>query len=138
MRIQLLVLLLVLLTSSCSSDCSEPTDNEILSTNSYTSNDYQAEMVRLLSGDHGEMEYFFINRESLYGDSYIVVQCKGDGLCGKLMLFINKEDQMSKKLQNNAGYAGAELKGLGMTPLSRKNPEMEMVMIYEGMEAIID
>lgn len=123
------LLLPFLLLASCQNQlgCPDIQDNTILTNNPPDSKEYQTELVRLISTDEREVNYYFEKRK----EDVLILNAYGWGYCGQLSLQINQEDEFSKKLQNEGGWRGAKLKGL----------EVELIggqLSYKGMEGVLD
>ncbi len=94
--------------------------------------DYQMEISRLIQSDSGTVRYLFDNRVANSGKPYLVLNVFGSDFCGDLHLGLEKEDELSLKLQNDSGYSGSSLIGLNI------NFSKLGLAEYEGMTRIAD
>ena len=119
----------LLFVTSCQNQlgCPDIQDNAILTDNPPSSDAYQDELTRLISADEHEVNYYFEKRE----EGILVLNAYGWGYCGKLHLRIEKENLLSQKLQNDAGWRGAKLKGMKVELQGSR-------LVYKSIENIID
>lgn len=93
---------------------------------------YQQELRRLVDLNPEQTRYFFDARSSRDGRDYLALNCYGPDFCGRLYVLLDEEDAQSLKLQNNAGWRGAELKGLQLRALPNGQ------LAYAGLHHLVD
>ena len=134
MRILSGLILVACTFMSCEYPCHDSENNETLRSHSYTDHIYQEELLTLVAQEEG-VRYFFVSRDSTENVPHLVVEARGRAFCGKLQLLLETEDRYTRKLQNNAGYTGAELRGLTFQTVAR---DLQVRLAYQDMETIID
>lgn len=115
--------------------CPETQTNPILSQSPIDSQEYQQELRRLVSMQPNAVDFYFEKRIASEEGEYLALNCYGDGFCGEFWVMVVKDDELSSKLQNNAGYRGAKLEGLEINELEM-NGRRELA--YIGMRGILD
>ncbi len=134
-RITFMGMVVLLLLSSCQeSGCHKSQRNQILGKNQYNSKEYQAELYRLIK-ESPDVDYYYEMREEIFGQNYLVVSAYGDAFCGKLCIIISEEDARSIKLQDSAGYQGAQLIGLRY---KEHKTDYGSALVYDSLEYIVD
>ena len=134
-RITFVGMVVLLLLSSCQeSSCHKSQRNQILGKNEYNSKAYQTELYRLIK-ESKDVDYYFEMREEIFGQIYLVVNAYGDAFCGKLCLILPEEDVSSMKLQDSAGYQGAQLIGLRY---KEHKTDYGSALVYDSLEYIVD
>ncbi len=122
------------------SNCNQPgcynNSNEILSSKDQNSWTYQNELMRLIELNPSDVDYYFERRAEINGESFIVLNCYGPDFCGELKARFVHKNAESIKLQNNKGYSGAQLIGVGLSRVKLKNGHE--VFALEKLDRIID
>lgn len=133
-RIAVMGVLMLCVSSCTNKDRITSRRNKVLSTFPYNSTEYQAELYKLIK-EHPDVDYYFEMREELEGQHYLVVNAYGDAFCGKLCLMIHEDDIASVQLQSETGYHGAQLIGLRFT---QDKSLLGNTLVYQSLEYIVD
>lgn len=132
----LLILLVAFTMATCNQPgCSDNT-NEILNSKDKNSWAYQHEMMRLIDENSGQVDYYFERRAAIGGESFIVMNCYGPEFCGELKTKFVPKNLESIKLQDNKGWRGAQLIGVGFKRVKLESGHE--VFAFEQLERIID
>lgn len=127
--------LLALVAFSCNQPaCSN--NNEILKDGDKDTWTYQNELMRLIEENPSGIDYYFERRAEVSGESFIVINVHGQGFCGELKTKSVIKNLESIKLQNNKGYRGAKLIGVGLKKVKLENGHE--VFALEQLEKIND
>lgn len=131
---------IILSTTVILSSCNQPgcgsNTNEILSQNGENSWAYQNELMRLIELNPDNVDYYFDRRVEIDGNSFLVLNCYGQDYCGALKVkFVHKNIE-SIKLQNNKGWKGAQLIGVGLSKVKLENGHE--VFALQKLNRIID
>ncbi|MBN8685126.1 MAG: hypothetical protein J0L99_20940 [Chitinophagales bacterium] len=113
-------------------NCPASQENLILASNTPEQAVYQQELRRLVDLNAAQTRYFFESRSSRDGQDFLALNCYGPDFCGRLYVVLDGEDTQSLKLQNNAGWRGAELKGLRLRATEAGQ------LAYAGLERLVD
>ena len=135
-RICLMILGLGIVLVSCQKqDCHRSQRNPILSSYNYNTKAYQEELYRLIK-ESPDVDYYFEERQEIFGQIYLVVSAYGDAFCGKLALVISEEEARKIPLDKTKGYQGAQLIGLSYT--RRASNYGWSTLVYDSLEYIVD
>lgn len=134
-KILLFALLINSLWACQNSDCSGRQTNAILGNYPVDSPEYQRELARLIRSETHRVNYFFDERTSENGNTYLRVNCQGSNFCGILKVLVQQEDHLSLKLQNQKGWHSARLKGLTLEDVTHEDG---LLLAYAGMRGIGD
>ena len=132
-------ILLILRSALTMASCNQPgcsDNNEMLNSTDKNSWAYQHELMRLIDENPGQVDYFFERRASIDGESYIIMNCYGPEFCGELKTKFVPKNVESIKLQDNKGWRGAQLIGVGLSRV--KLSSGHEVFAFEKLERIID
>lgn len=136
MKSLLITLLIALTISSCDQPgCSENT-NEILNSTDKNSWAYQHELMRLIDENPAHVDYYFERRAAIGGESFIIMNCYSSDFCGELKTKFVPKNVESIKLQDNKGWRGAQLIGVGFKRVKLESGHE--VFAFEKLEKIID
>jgi hypothetical protein len=113
-------------------NCPAAQENPVLSSNTPEQAVYQQELRRLVDLNAAQTRYFFESRSSRDGQDFLALNCYGPDFCGRLYVVLDGEDTQSLKLQNNAGWRGAELKGLRLRATEAGQ------LAYAGLDHLVD
>jgi hypothetical protein len=116
---------------ACSNErqaCFETNARDVLRSGKYESPEYRGLIIRTIENSSETPTYSFAFRND---KNELVIRAESEMYCGYLILIVENEDENSKKLQNNSGYAGSVLQGL---EFSNNNG----ILKYISLEAILD
>lgn len=108
--------------------CFDSNSRDILRSGKYESPEYRGLIIRTIENSDALVSFSFAFRND---KRELVVRAESEMYCGYLILIVENEDENSKKLQNNSGYAGSVLQGL---EFSNNNG----IVKYISLEAILD
>ena len=135
MKVVSIIILFVLIGSSCNQPGCKNNSNKILSTSDKNSWTYQHELMRLITEKPSDVEYYFERRAAVNGESFIIMNCYGLEFCSELRTKFVPKNIESIKLQND-GWRGAQLMGVGFKTV--KLEDGHEVFAFEKLERIID
>lgn len=108
----------LLICCACMSGCTpSPSEEQCIQGNSdkvllkgeIDSPIYQNVLLAHLEAFGASARFYFLRRTA---KDHLLLRVEGDSFCGLLDLAIKEEDEQSQKLQNDSGYAGAEIEKL--------------------------
>lgn len=89
--------------------CIQGNSDEVLLKGQIESPIYQNVLLAHLEAFGASARFYFLRRTA---KDHLLLRVEGDSFCGLLDLAIKEEDEQSQKLQNDSGYAGAEIEKL--------------------------
>ena len=89
--------------------CIQGNSDEVLFKGEIESPIYQNVLLAHLEAFGASARFYFLRRTA---KDHLLLRVEGDSFCGLLDLAIKEEDEQSQKLQNDSGYAGAEIEKL--------------------------
>lgn len=134
LRIAIVGMVLLVLSSCQESSCYKSEHNRILGTHAVNSTAYQTELYRLIK-ESSEVDYYFEMYEEILGQTYLIVNAYGDAFCGKLCLVIPEDEIPSLARQADPDKQGAQLIGLRY---SQRNTELGNALVYDSLEYIVE
>ncbi len=134
LRIAIVGMVLLVLSSCQESSCYKSEHNQILGTHAFNSTAYQAELYRLIK-ESPDVDYYFEMYEQILGQTYLVVNAYGDAFCGKLCLVIPEAEIPVLARQADAEKRGAQLIGLRYT---QRTTELGSALVYDSLEYIVE
>lgn len=136
MKTSTIIFLFTFIIVSCNQPGCFKNSNEILSSNDKNSWAYQNELMRLVELHPSDVDYYFERRAEIEGESFLILNCYGADFCGELKVKFVHKNVESIKLQNNKGWKGAQLIGVGLSRVKLKNGRD--VFALEKLDLIID
>ncbi|MBE16417.1 MAG: hypothetical protein ABNH00_02125 [Dokdonia sp.] len=134
LRIAIVGMVLLVLSSCQESSCYKSEHNRILGTHAFSSTAYQSELYRLIK-ESPDVDYYFEMYEQILGQTYLVVNAYGDAFCGKLCLVIPEAEIPTLERQADAEKRGAQLIGLRYT---QRTTELGSALVYDSLEYIVE
>lgn len=139
-RLQMRNLLFLLLAVTFLASCDQPRCPKdqvlaVLKSGDSDSSDYQTKLVELLQADKGSVKYYFDGKAEEDGQSLWYINAYGSGYCGRLKLFVDKEDVNVLRLNQTKGYCGAKLSGLRFEV---REVDEHLMPFYAGLRSIVD
>ena len=136
MKIFAIFSLFVLVVVSCDQPGCHENTNEILNQKDKNSWAYQNELMRLIELNSSDVDYYFERRAEIDDESFLVLNCYGSDFCGELKVKFVHKNVESIKLQNNKGWNGAQLIGVGLSKVKLENGHE--VFALQKLDRIID
>lgn len=136
MKIYSVLFFIALFLHSCNQPGCNDNTNEILQKRDKNSWTYQHELMRLIDENPAQVSYYFERRAAIGGESFIIMNCYGADFCGELKTKFVPKNVESIKLQDNKGWSGAQLIGVGFKRVKLESGHE--VFAFEKLEKIID
>lgn len=135
MKKNISLLFFILLVTACNQPGCHNT-NEILKKGKVDSWQYQTELMRLIDQHPADVTYYFERRARISDNSFIVMKCYGKDFCGELKTLFSPKNIPSLKLQNEGGWQGAKLVGVGFHRVQLADGHE--VFSFDKLQKIVD